>query len=103
MTIWLLASTAPADQAACRPFIPVARAAIAEALARQGVPLSVSWLAQEVVWAARLDESDPSRCAIGWGGNPPAGLPWRRSDRAGIRARARRRGRAAPAMSGRWR
>jgi len=38
-TIWLLVSGAPADQAACRPFIPVARAAIGEVLAKQGVPL----------------------------------------------------------------
>jgi hypothetical protein len=25
------------------------------------------------VWAAGLDQSDPSRCAIGWGGNPTGG------------------------------
>lgn len=66
-------STAPADQAACGPFIPVARAAIAEALAKQGILGPVPWLDQEVVWAAGLDQSDPSRCAIGWGGNPTGG------------------------------
>ena len=73
MTIWLLASTVPADQVACRPFIPVARAAIAEALDKPGVPFPVPWLDQDVVWAAGLDKRDPSRCAIGWGGNPPGG------------------------------
>jgi hypothetical protein len=72
-TIWLLVSGAPADQAACRPFIPVARAAIGEVLAKQGVPLPVPWLDQEVVWAAGLDQRDPTRCAIGWGGNPTGG------------------------------
>ena len=40
---------------------------------RQGVPLPVPSLDQEVVWAAGLDQSDPSRCAIGWGGNPTGG------------------------------
>lgn len=73
MAIWLMASTASADQVACRPFIPVARAAIAEALAKQGLPLPVPWLDQEVVWAAGPDQSDPSRCAIGWRGNPTGG------------------------------
>lgn len=73
MTIWLLASTAPADQAACRPFIPVARAAITEALEKQGVSFPVPWLDRDVVWGAGLDATDPSRCAIGWGGNPMGG------------------------------
>ena len=73
MTIWLVASGAPADQAACRPLIPVPRATIAEALATQGVPLPVPWLDQEVVWAAGLDQTDSARCAIGWGGNPTGG------------------------------
>jgi hypothetical protein len=25
------------------------------------------------VWVAGLDQSDPSRCPIGWGGNPTGG------------------------------
>lgn len=59
MTLWLVASTAPADQAACRPFVPVAGAAITEARAKQAVPFPGPRLEQEVVWAAGLNQTDP--------------------------------------------
>ncbi|MGH7389479.1 MAG: hypothetical protein ACREM3_08470 [Candidatus Rokuibacteriota bacterium] len=59
--------------AACQKLVPVARAAMVEALRKQGATFPVPWLDDDRFWVAGRDEHDLSRCVFRWGGNPTGG------------------------------
>lgn len=73
LALGLHALSWPAADPACRHLVPVARAAMAEALRTEGATFPVPWLDDDRFWVAGRDERDASRCVVGWGGNPTGG------------------------------